>query len=177
MCKVLILGCVAAVILMTAAYGVPLTKTQLSPAEKEACLEASITDLGLLGKIDNNFLDFYTPNDREECNHTTLACFLKELKVLIHDVEEEDKRIIINIEKNLEDFMVSNLLQVLPKKKGLKNCFTNRSYHQSIKFPVLQEPDFSNPTCKKCEANEKKKFPEFHQEMTRFLHSMRKESV
>ncbi|RLV96388.1 hypothetical protein DV515_00012662 [Chloebia gouldiae] len=144
MCKVLIFGCIAAVILMTAAYGAPLKKTKLSPAQKEAYLQASIIDLTLLKDIDNNFLDFYTPNDKQECNHTTLACFLKELKVLKQDVEEEDKQLVINIEKNLEDFM---------------------------------DPDFSNPTCKKCEANEKKKFPEFHQEMTRFLQSMQKEIV
>ncbi|NXR84953.1 IL15 protein, partial [Hypocryptadius cinnamomeus] len=136
MCKVLIFGCIAAVILMTAAYGAPLNKT-----EKEACLQASITDLGLLKDINNDFLYFYTPNDRQECNHTTLACFLKELQVLKQDVEEEKQLVIINIEKNLEDLM---------------------------------GPHFSNPTCKKCEANEKKKFPEFHQDMTRFLQSMQK---
>ncbi|NWR17120.1 IL15 protein, partial [Emberiza fucata] len=136
MCKVLIFGCVAAVILMSAAYGAPLSKTQ-----KAARLEASIDDLGLLKDIDNNFLDFYTPNDRQECNHTTLACFLKELEVLKQDVEEDKQQTVISIKKNLEDFM---------------------------------DPNFSNPTCKKCEANEKKKFPEFHQEMTRFLQSMQK---
>ncbi|NWT34668.1 IL15 protein, partial [Cardinalis cardinalis] len=136
MCKVLIFGCVAAVILMSAAYGAPLNKTQ-----KAARLEASIDDLGLLKDIDNNFLDFYTPNDRQECNHTTLACFLKELEVLKQDVEEDKQQHVINIKKNLEDFM---------------------------------DPNFSNPTCKKCEANEKKKFPEFHQEMTRFLQSLQK---
>ncbi|NXL14235.1 IL15 protein, partial [Setophaga kirtlandii] len=136
MCKVLIFGCVAAVVLMSAAYGAPLTKTQ-----KAARLEASIDDLGLLKNIDNNFLDFYTPNDRQECNYTTLACFLKELEVLKQDLEEDKQRPVINIKKNLEDFM---------------------------------DPNFSNPTCKKCEANEKKKFPEFHQEMTRFLQSMQK---
>lgn len=48
MCKVLIFGCVAAVVLMSAAYGAPLTKTQ-----KAARLEASIHDLGLLKNIDN----------------------------------------------------------------------------------------------------------------------------
>ncbi|NWX61957.1 IL15 protein, partial [Promerops cafer] len=147
MCKVLIFGCIAAVILMTAAYGAPLKKTKLSPAQKEERLKASIIDLALLKDIDNNFLDFYTPNDKQECNHTTLACFLKELKVLKQDVEEKDKQHVINIEKNLEDFKVGNL---------------------------LQDPDFSNPTCKKCEANEKKKFAEFHQEMTSFLQSMQK---
>ncbi|NXR70400.1 IL15 protein, partial [Rhadina sibilatrix] len=139
MCKVLIFGCIAAVILMTAAYGVPLEKTKLSPAEKKKCLEASITDLALLKHIDNNFLDFYTPNDKQECNQTTLACFLKELKVLEQDVEENDKQHVINIGKNLQDF---------------------------------KDPDFSSPTCKKCESNEKKKFPEFHQEMTSFLQSL-----
>ncbi|NWT72676.1 IL15 protein, partial [Prunella himalayana] len=140
MCKVLIFGCIAAVILMTAAYGAPLKKTKLSPAQKEAYLQASMLDLALLKDI-NNVSDFLLSEDSFECNHTTLACFLKELKVLKQDVEEEDKRLVINIEKNLEDFMDS---------------------------------DFSNPTCKKCEANEKKKFPEFHQEMTRFLQSMQK---
>uniref|UniRef100_A0A8C9MG08 Interleukin n=1 Tax=Serinus canaria TaxID=9135 RepID=A0A8C9MG08_SERCA len=150
MCKVLIFGCVAAVILMTAAYGVPLNKTQLLPAEREARLEASITDLELLKKIDNVSGDFLLSEDSFECNHATLACFLKELNILKQDVEGEDKQLVINIEKNLEDFMVSNL---------------------------LQDRDFSNPTCKKCEANEKKKFAEFHEEMTRFLQSMKKESV
>ncbi|NXR56125.1 IL15 protein, partial [Hippolais icterina] len=139
MCKVLIFGCIAAVILMTAAYGAPLEKTKLSPAQKEEHLRASIKDLALLKDFNNNFLDFYTPNDKRECNHTTLACFLKELKVLEQDVEEKDKQVVINIKKNLEDF---------------------------------KDPDFSNPTCKKCESNEKKKFPEFHQEMTSFLQSM-----
>ncbi|NXT99962.1 IL15 protein, partial [Buphagus erythrorhynchus] len=147
MCKVLIFGCIAAVILMTAAYGASLGK----PTPKQQRLEASITDLELLKHIDNNFLDFYTPNDKRECNHTTLACFLKELNVLKQDVEEEDMRHVINIEKNLEE-----------------------SYHQSMKFSVLQDPDFSNPTCKKCESNEKKKFAEFHREMTSFLQSMQK---
>ncbi|NXR16954.1 IL15 protein, partial [Cinclus mexicanus] len=141
MCKVLIFGCIAAVILMTAAYGAPLQKTELSPAQKQKRLEASIIDLAFLKHIDNNFLDFYTPNDKRECNHTTLACFLKELNVLKQDVEEKDMEHVINIEKNLED---------------------------------LKDPDFSNPTCKKCESNEKKKFAEFHQEMTSFLQSMQK---
>ncbi|NWH94384.1 IL15 protein, partial [Aegithalos caudatus] len=139
MCKVLIFGCMAAAILMTAAFGAPLEKTKLSPDEKEKYLRAAINDLERLKNIDNNYLDFYTPNDKGECNQTTLACFLKELKVLEQDVEETDKQYVINIEKNLEDF---------------------------------QDPDFSNPTCKKCESNEKKKFDEFHQEMTSFLQSM-----
>ncbi|XP_066404967.1 interleukin-15-like [Molothrus aeneus] len=137
MCKVLIFGCVAAVILMSAAYGAPLNTIQ-----KAARLEASIKKLTFPPPSLQNFLDFYTPNDRQECNYTTLACFLKELEVLKQDLEEDKQRPVINIQKNLEDFM---------------------------------DPNFSNPTCKKCEANEKKKFPEFHQEMTRFLQSMQKE--
>uniref|UniRef100_U3K0K5 Interleukin n=1 Tax=Ficedula albicollis TaxID=59894 RepID=U3K0K5_FICAL len=132
MCKVLVFGCIAAVILMTAAYGAPLQKTKLSPDQKQTRLEASINDLALLKHIDN------------ECNHTTLSCFLKELNVLKQDVEENDMQHVINIEKNLEDF---------------------------------KDPDFSNPTCKKCESHEKKKFAEFHQEMTSFLQSMQKEIV
>uniref|UniRef100_A0A8C3M988 Interleukin n=1 Tax=Geospiza parvula TaxID=87175 RepID=A0A8C3M988_GEOPR len=139
MCKVLIFGCVAALILMSAAYGAPLNKTQ-----KAERLEASIIDLGLLKNIDNVSGDFLLYEDSFECNHTTLACFLKELEVLKQDVEEDKQQLVINIKKNLEDFM---------------------------------DPNFSNPTCKKCEANEKKKFPEFHQEMTRFLQSMQKEIV
>uniref|UniRef100_A0A8D2NGY3 Interleukin n=1 Tax=Zonotrichia albicollis TaxID=44394 RepID=A0A8D2NGY3_ZONAL len=139
MCKALIFGCVAAVILMSAAYGAPLNWTQ-----KAARLEASIADLGLLKDFDNVSGDFLLPEDSFECNHTTLACFLKELEVLKQDLEEDKQQPVINIQKNLEDFM---------------------------------DPNFSNPTCKKCEANEKKKFPEFHQEMTRFLQSMQKEIV
>uniref|UniRef100_A0A8C3RCM5 Interleukin n=1 Tax=Cyanoderma ruficeps TaxID=181631 RepID=A0A8C3RCM5_9PASS len=134
MCKVIIFGCIAAAILLTAAYGAPVEKT-----EKEILLEALLSDLELLKGIDNDFLDFYTPNDKQECNHATLACFLKELKVLEQDVDEKYKQHVNNIVKNLED---------------------------------LQDRGFSNPTCKKCEANEKNKFPEFHKAMTSFLQSM-----
>ncbi|NXQ46031.1 IL15 protein, partial [Catharus fuscescens] len=142
MCKVLILGCIAAAVLMTAAYGASLQKRALSPAEtKRRYLEFLLKDLERLKHIDNDFLDFYTPNDKRECNHTTLACFLKELKVLKEDVEESDKRHVINIEKNLQ---------------------------------ALMDPHFSDPTCKKCESHEKKKFAEFHEEMTSFLQSMEK---
>ncbi|KAI1238653.1 hypothetical protein IHE44_0013393 [Lamprotornis superbus] len=143
MCKVLIFGCIAAVILMTAAYGVPLEKTTQSPHQKQR-LDALIADLELLKHIDNNFLDFYTPNDKWECKHATRACFLKELNVLKQDVDKEDMQQVINIEKNLKD---------------------------------LKIPGFSNATCKKCESNEKKKFAEFHQELTSFLQSIMKETV
>ncbi|NXQ27757.1 IL15 protein, partial [Alaudala cheleensis] len=132
MCKVLILGCIAAVILMTAAYGAAL------PLEN---LQVAMLNLEKLKDIDNDFLDFYTPNDKRECNYATLTCFLKELKVLEQDVEETQKQHIRNILKDLEDF---------------------------------QDPGFSNPTCKKCESHEKKKFPEFRQEMTNFLQSLKK---
>ncbi|NWT16207.1 IL15 protein, partial [Vireo altiloquus] len=142
MCKVLIFGCIAAVILMTAAYGAPLTTER---AQQEARLEAAIWDLAELKNIENDFLDFYTPNDNLECNQTTLQCYLTELNVLKQDREEEDQRHIINIEKNLEPFKVGNLLQV---------------------------GNFPNPMCKKCESNEKKKFPEFRKELNSFLQSM-----
>ncbi|XP_066041189.1 interleukin-15-like [Chamaea fasciata] len=144
MCKVMIFGCIAAAILLTAAFGAPYDKTTLSPTTKAGRLKDSLKDLELLKGIDNNFLDFYTPNDRWECNHTTLACFLKELKVLEQDVDDKYKQHVINIEKNLEDF---------------------------------KDHGFSNPTCKKCEANEKKKFPEFRREMISFLQLMQRETV
>uniref|UniRef100_A0A8C3VKD0 Interleukin n=1 Tax=Catharus ustulatus TaxID=91951 RepID=A0A8C3VKD0_CATUS len=142
MCKVLILGCIAVAVLMTAAYGASLQKCALSPAERKRCyLHYAIMDLRLLKHIDNVSGDFLLSEDSFECNHTTLACFLKELKVLKEDVEESDKQHVMNIEKNLED------------------------------------PHFSDPTCKKCESHEKKKFAEFHEEMTSFLQSMEKQVV
>uniref|UniRef100_A0A8C3RDL2 Interleukin n=1 Tax=Cyanoderma ruficeps TaxID=181631 RepID=A0A8C3RDL2_9PASS len=136
MCKVIIFGCIAAAILLTAAYGAPVEKT-----EKEILLEALLSDLELLKGIDNVSGDFLLAEDSFvfECNHATLACFLKELKVLEQDVDEKYKQHVNNIVKNLED---------------------------------LQDRGFSNPTCKKCEANEKNKFPEFHKAMTSFLQSM-----
>ncbi|NXB24432.1 IL15 protein, partial [Rhagologus leucostigma] len=138
MCKVLVFGCIAAVILMTAAYGAPLL-TELLPAQKEELLKASIMDLAQLKNFKNNFLDFYTPNDKQECNQTTLECYLRELEVLKQDVGEEDQTHIINIKKNLDYFKVGNS---------------------------------SDPTCKTCESNEKKKFPEFCQELKSFLQFM-----
>ncbi|NXA60715.1 IL15 protein, partial [Mohoua ochrocephala] len=144
MCKVLIFGCIAAVILMAAAYGAPLTP-ELSPAYEEELLKASIKDLAQLKNMRNVSGDFLLPEDSFECNQTTLICYLKELKVLEKDLEEEDRRHIINIEKNLEHFKVGNLLQV---------------------------NNTSNLTCKTCESNEKKKFPEFRQELNSFLQFM-----
>ncbi|XP_017592385.1 PREDICTED: uncharacterized protein LOC103617467 [Corvus brachyrhynchos] len=168
MCKVLIFGCIAAVILMTAAYGAPTTTTPIPPAQ---LLSHAIMDLEQLKNIDNDFLDFYTPNDKQECSQTTLECYLAELKVLKEDVEGENQTHITNIEKNLNKLKVGNLLQVLPKKR-IQEC-----YPQSIKFSVLQVGNSSNPTCKKCESNEKKKFPEFRQELESFLQSMQREIV
>ncbi|KFO60710.1 hypothetical protein N302_00962, partial [Corvus brachyrhynchos] len=138
MCKVLIFGCIAAVILMTAAYGAPTTTTPIPPAQ---LLSHAIMDLEQLKNIDNDFLDFYTPNDKQECSQTTLECYLAELKVLKEDVEGENQTHITNIEKNLNKLKVGNS---------------------------------SNPTCKKCESNEKKKFPEFRQELESFLQSMQR---
>uniref|UniRef100_A0A8D2NN06 Interleukin n=1 Tax=Zosterops lateralis melanops TaxID=1220523 RepID=A0A8D2NN06_ZOSLA len=138
MCKVIIFGSIAAAILLTAAYGVPVEKTKIE------ALRASLSDLDLLKGIDNVSGDFLLSEYSFECNHTTLACFLKELKVLEQDVDEKDKQHVKNIMKNLED---------------------------------LQDPGFSNPTCKTCEVNGKKKFPEFHKEMTGFLRSMLKQNV
>ncbi|NWV02749.1 IL15 protein, partial [Ptilonorhynchus violaceus] len=137
MCKVLIFGCIAAVILMTAAYGAPLT-TKLPPANKEQLLKTLLSDLEELKNIKKNFLDFYTPNDISECNQATLQCYLTELGVLIQDMKGEDPR-------------VSTLIK---------------------KLSVLQVSGSSKLTCKKCEANEKKKFPEFRQELRSFLQAM-----
>ncbi|NWV95824.1 IL15 protein, partial [Machaerirhynchus nigripectus] len=107
MCKVLIFGCIAAVILMTASYGAPLT-TEPPPTQEAQLLRAAIMDLEQLKNFKNNFLDFYTPNDTGECNRTTLECFLRELEVLKEDVGQEDQRHIINIKKNLDYFKAGN---------------------------------------------------------------------
>lgn len=53
MCKVIIFGSIAAAILLTAAYGVPVEKTKI-----EALLRASLSDLDLLKGIDNVSGDF-----------------------------------------------------------------------------------------------------------------------
>uniref|UniRef100_A0A8C3ENU8 Interleukin n=1 Tax=Corvus moneduloides TaxID=1196302 RepID=A0A8C3ENU8_CORMO len=141
MCKVLIFGCIAAVILMTAAYGAPTTTTPIPPAQ---LLSHAIMDLEQLKNIDNVSGDFLLSEDSLECSQTTLECYLAELKVLKEDVEGENQTHITNIEKNLNKLKVGNS---------------------------------SNPTCKKCESNEKKKFPEFRQELESFLQSMLREIV
>ncbi|KAF4788107.1 hypothetical protein TURU_163856 [Turdus rufiventris] len=150
MCKVLILGCIAAVILMTAPYGASLPTTILSPdKQKQFYLEVLLDDLKLLKDFDNDFLDFYTPNDKRECSHATLACFLKELDVVKKEVEEQDQQHVRNLQQNLERFMEE----------------------------LVQDPHFSDPTCKKCESHEKKNFAGFQREMISFLQSMKKQSV
>lgn len=58
MCKVLIFGCIAAVILTTAAYGAPL-----SLAQRKQHLEAAILDLELLKDIENVSGDFLLSED------------------------------------------------------------------------------------------------------------------
>lgn len=69
MCKILIFGCTAAVILMTTAYGAPLEKTTLSPTTKEEALilQALISDLALLKDIDNVSGDFLLSQDSFVC--------------------------------------------------------------------------------------------------------------
>ncbi|NXS37509.1 IL15 protein, partial [Pomatostomus ruficeps] len=140
MCKGLIFGCIAAVILMTAAYGAPFT-TVTSPSTKAQYLGAAILDLEQVKHIRNNYLDLYTPTDKQECNQTTLQCFLAELEVLIADNEGNVKSHLRNIKKNLE---------------------------------VLQVRNSTEPMCKECKMNERKKFPEFHQELVSFLQYMQK---
>ncbi|NXC04748.1 IL15 protein, partial [Orthonyx spaldingii] len=131
MCKVLIFGCIAAVILMTAAYGAPLT-TKPTPAGKQELLRASITDLKELQHIENDYLDFYTPNDKQECKNTTLQCYLKELDVLIEDTkgDEETQTHLRNIKKNLNDFKVHD-----SSKVTCKECKTN----EQKKFPEFRQ--------------------------------------
>lgn len=48
------------------------------------------------------------------------------------------------------------------------------SYLQSTKISLLQDLIPSGTGCKICEANDKKKFPAFHQELSNFLISMLK---
>ncbi|NWU25415.1 IL15 protein, partial [Dyaphorophyia castanea] len=128
MCKVLIFGCIAAVILMTAAYGAPLL-TELPPAQEEL-LRASIMDLEQLKNFKNDYSGFYTPNDKQECYRTTLECYLRELEVLKEEVGEEDRRHIINIKKNLDDFKAGS-----SSDPTCKRCES----HKQKKFPEFHQ--------------------------------------
>ncbi|KFQ24804.1 hypothetical protein N332_03842 [Mesitornis unicolor] len=148
MCKVLIFSCISAVMLMTAAYGAPLS------TEKVSLLKALIRDLKFLEKSKNKIhLDLYTPNEKQECSWQTLQCYLTEVGTLENEIEDEDADYLHNIKKNLQSLMVGKLFTQLKKKK---KCFSVRT------------------RCKICEANEKKTFPAFHQELSNFLKSMLK---
>uniref|UniRef100_A0A8C3PT47 Interleukin n=1 Tax=Calidris pygmaea TaxID=425635 RepID=A0A8C3PT47_9CHAR len=136
MCKVLIFSCISAVMLMTAAYGAPLSN-------KESLLKTLIKDLELLGKSkDKIHFDLYTPNEKEECSWQTLQCYLTEMSTLENEIEDEDVRTVLNIKKNLQ---------------SLTDLIT------------------PGTECKICEANDKKLFPAFHQELSNFLKSMLKQ--
>ncbi|KAM9378136.1 uncharacterized protein LRP34_005099 [Phaethornis superciliosus] len=135
-CKVLIFSCISAVMLMTAAYGAPLS------TEKVQLLRALIRDLKFLEKRkDKIHLDLYTPNEKQECSWQTLQCYLAEISTLENEIEDEDVDNLQNIKKNLQ-----SLMDLIPPSTG----------------------------CKICEANNKKKFPAFHQELSNFLRSMLK---
>ncbi|XP_068260045.1 interleukin-15-like [Nyctibius grandis] len=134
MCKVLIFSCISAVMLITAAYGAPLST--------ESLLRALIRDLQILEKSkDKIHLDLYTPNEKQECSWQTLQCYLTEMGTLENEIEDEDVDNLRNIQKNLQ-----SLMDLIPQGTG----------------------------CKICEANDKKKFPAFHQELSNFLKSMLK---
>ncbi|KAM9236913.1 uncharacterized protein RG961_002479 [Leptosomus discolor] len=136
MCKVLILSCISALMLMTAAYGAPLS------TEKDQLLTALIEDLQYLEKSkDKIHLDLYTPNEKQECSWRTIQCYLAEMGTLENEMEDEDVVYLQNIKKNL-----SRLMDLTPLGTG----------------------------CKICEANDKKKFPAFHRELSNFLMSMLK---
>ncbi|PKU39330.1 interleukin-2 precursor [Limosa lapponica baueri] len=122
--------------LMTAAYGAPLSK-------EESLLKTLIKDLEFLGKSkDKIHFDLYTPNEKQECSWQTLQCYLTEMSTLENEIEDEDFHTLQNIKKNLQSLM-----------------------------------DLTTPGtgCKICEANDKKLFPAFHQELSNFLKSMLKQ--
>uniref|UniRef100_A0A672UGP3 Interleukin n=1 Tax=Strigops habroptila TaxID=2489341 RepID=A0A672UGP3_STRHB len=136
MCKLLILSCISAAMLMTAADGAPLS------TEKVRLLRALISDLKFLEKSkDKIHLDLYTPNEKQECSWQTLQCYLTEMGTLENEIEDEDVDNLQNIQKNLQ-----GLMDLIPQGSG----------------------------CKICEANDKKKFPAFHQDLSNFLRSMLK---
>ncbi|KFP18827.1 hypothetical protein Z169_11349 [Egretta garzetta] len=153
MCKVLIFSCISALMLMTAAYGAHL------PTEKVHLLKALITDLKFLEKSKDTIrLKLYTPDEKQQCSWQTLQCYLTEMGTLEHEIDEDNFNNLQNIKKNLQSLMVSKLFTLFKKKKKKKGkkCFRVRT------------------GCKICEANEKKEFPEFHQELNKFLISMLK---
>ncbi|KAM6361110.1 uncharacterized protein FN964_003738 [Alca torda] len=166
MCKVLIFSYISAVMLMTAAYGTPL-----SPEER--LLRTLIKDLQFLAKSkDKIHFDLYTPNEKQECRWQALQCYLTEMDTLENEIEDEDVDNLENIKKNLQSLM---------KNLTYSSCINvktswQESYHQPTKISVLQELSTPGTGCKICEANDKKKFPAFHQELSNFLKSMLKKA-
>ncbi|XP_067153200.1 interleukin-15-like [Apteryx mantelli] len=113
MCKVLIFSCIS-VMLMTAAYGAPLSP---SP-EKGNILRTLISDLKILEKSSSKIhLDFYTPNERQECSWQVLQCYLKEMAILEYEIEDKDADNLKNIQKNLQ-----RLMDLTPLGTGCKTC-------------------------------------------------------
>ncbi|KAM6136382.1 hypothetical protein N337_03782 [Phoenicopterus ruber ruber] len=123
MCKVLIFSCISAVMLMTAAYGAPLS------TEEERLLKSLIRDLKFLEKSKNKIhLDLYTPNEKEECSWQTLQCYLTEVGTLENEIEDEDVDNLRNIKKNLQ-----SLMNLIPVGTGCKICEAN----DKKKFPAF----------------------------------------
>ncbi|KAM6400751.1 uncharacterized protein J5M81_003861 [Pluvialis apricaria] len=125
MCKVLIFCCISAVMLMTTAYGAPLS------TEKVRLLKALIRDLKFLEKSkDNIHLDLYTPNEKQECSWRTLQCYLTEMDILENEIEDEDVHNLRNIKKNLQ-----SLMDLMPVGTGCKICEAN----DKKKFPAFHK--------------------------------------
>uniref|UniRef100_A0A8B9MCE9 Interleukin n=1 Tax=Accipiter nisus TaxID=211598 RepID=A0A8B9MCE9_9AVES len=117
MCKVLIFSCISAVMLMTAAYGAPLSKD-----EEGHLLKALIEDLKLLEKSkDKIHFELYTPDEKHECNQTSLQCYLRELSTLENEIEDEDVDNLQNIIKNLQSLTV-----LTPQGHRCKICEANQ---------------------------------------------------
>nr|AAF33206.1 interleukin-2 [Meleagris gallopavo] len=119
----------------------------LSP-EKLEILPALIKDLEILEESKNKIhVVLYTPNEIKECSQQTLQCYLEEMVMLKKEIEDEPE---------------------------IKNEFKNAL--QNIKKNLHRLKDLS-PTggeCKICEANDKKNFPDFLQQLTNLLRSMHK---
>nr|AFR11496.1 interleukin-2 precursor [Anser indicus] len=120
MCKVLIFSCLSVVMLMTTAYGAPLS-------EKNDTLTTLIKDLENLGTSMKKInLELYTPNEKQECSWQTLQCYLKEIVTLENEIEDEDEIedenvfSVRNIEKNLQKHT-----DLIPPGTGCKICEAN----------------------------------------------------
>ncbi|KFZ67120.1 hypothetical protein N338_04810 [Podiceps cristatus] len=165
MCKVLIFSCISAVVLMTAAYGAPLS------TEKERLLKALIRDLEFLEEIKNNTqLELYTPSEKQECSWQTLQCYWTEMGTLENEIEDKDVANLQNIKKNLKSLMVGNLFTQVKKKEKKKksvSVLVKNNARISVFMP-------QGTGCKICEENKQKEFPEFHQDLSNFLKSMLK---